>query len=545
MNKVGDKFAVEKEIIKELCSPKRTKCGGATLYFHNAIGYVNNSEGHTNILGGSGQGKSRRMSYPTCASVLNNKESLIAVDPKGELYKYTACYAEENHQLICIDFRNLLYSVRWNPLHLITVLYHSGNPEDKERAEAILDELSHNLYPTPENQDPFWIHSARSVFIGVVHALLDYAEPEEINICNVYNFIATGEERLGASTYLKEFVNMLPKDSVESMLLLGYVTTASDTKAGIRSVFLEGLSLFVRSEGLKRFTSYSDLKIDELLGDKPVAIYIIIPDESPVYDDLAGVLVSQLLTHFISIAQNKYDGVLPCRLNILLEELGNIGKAISNLPHLMSAGRSRNIRIYMILQSLSQLKDIYGESKTETILGNVSTTVAFSCNNYDTLERFSNICGSRYIKVDKVNQKEPLITASQLGAMEIGQALIILNGRLRYITKLPDYEEVYKNVKLMKPINEKTHDDISVRYFDLQKLVKEMKRKEMDTKDARDSLRAPFNPFRDRNGDMEDIDEVIARIDREIAKLEAEEKEAEKEKEKEKKKPGRKKKEEE
>ena len=282
-----------------------------------------------------------------------------------------------------------------------------------------------------------------------------------------------------------------------------------------------------------------------MLGDKPVAIYIIIPDESPVYDDLAGVLVSQLLTHFISIAQNKYDGVLPCRLNILLEELGNIGKAISNLPHLMSAGRSRNIRIYMILQSLSQLKDIYGESKTETILGNVSTTVAFSCNNYDTLERFSNICGSRYIKVDKVNQKEPLITASQLGAMEIGQALIILNGRLRYITKLPDYEEVYKNVKLMKPINEKTHDDISVRYFDLQKLVKEMKRKEMDTKDARDSLRAPFNPFRDRNGDMEDIDEVIARIDREIAKLEAEEKEAEKEKEKEKKKPGRKKKEEE
>ena len=517
---LGEKWANEEEIIEELKSDSGGDCGGSTLYSKNGIRYVNNKEGHTAEFGRSGSGKSRRFSYSTAVSVLQNGESLIAVDPKGELYRYTACYATKRHLLIRYDFRDLLNSEGWNPLDMIYELYHSGNPENRELAESTLDELSHNLYPEPDHQDPFWSQSARSVFIGAVHVLLDYAEKEEVNIYNVYSLIATGEERFGASTYLKEFVNMLPKDSIASMLLTSYVTTASDTKAGIRSVFLEGISLFARSEGLKRFSSDSDVKINNLTGDRPVAIYIVIPDESSNYDALCGNLVSQLLNHYISIAQRKHDGVLPCRLNVILEELGNIGKAINNLPHLMSAGRSRNIRLYLILQSISQLKDTYGESKMETILGNVSTTVAFSSNNYDTLKELSQRCGERYIKVDGHLQKEPLITPAQLGAMEVGQALVIIGGRVKYITKFPDFEEVYHGSKIKLPEKREYEKNYKVKMFDLKGFVKKKKQESMG------ELKLPNNPF--GFNDSKDIDKIIRDIDKKIAELEKEEEEEKK-----------------
>ena len=38
-------------------------------------------------------------------------------------------------------------------------------------------------------------------------------------------------------------------------------------------------------------------------GDKPVIIYVILPDETPIYEDLAGVLISQLMNHYIYIAE--------------------------------------------------------------------------------------------------------------------------------------------------------------------------------------------------------------------------------------------------
>ena len=509
---IGERWANVNEIKEVLTPANKSDCGGATLYYENGIRYINNNEGHTAEFGRSGSGKSRRFSYGTVVSVLQNGESMISVDPKGELYKYTACYAAKRHRIVKYDFRDLLNSVGWNPLDMIYELYHSGNPEDRELAESILDELSHNLYPDPNHQDPFWSQSARSVFIGAVHVLLDYAEKEEVNICNVYNLIATGEERFGGSTYLKEFVEMLPNDSIASMLLTSYCTTASDTKAGIRSVFLEGISLFARSEGLKKFSSNSDLKISELTGDKPVAIYIIIPDENSNYDALCGNLVNQLLNHYISLAQRKYDGVLPCRLNVILEELGNVGSAITNLPHLMSAGRSRNIRMYLILQSLSQLKDIYGESKMETILGNVTNIVAFSSNNYATLKELSQRCGDRYIKVDGRLQRELLITPAQLGAMEVGQALVILEGRVKYVTKFPDFDELYHCPRINYPEKKINKNNSVIKLFDLKEYVKKKK------KDNINLAEIPFGI-----NDSTNIDRIIKEIDKKIAELEKEE----------------------
>lgn len=468
--------------------------GGPVLYYQNKRRWCYTDEGHLIFLGVSGSGKSRRGTIPMIRNFIHAGESFITVDPKGEIFNQTACYLSKEYNTHVIDFRHVLESERWNPLRLITELYHSEDLLKKQVAMESLDDLAYALYEISGQADPFWIQSARSVFIGAVYALMEYGDMDQLNMANVYQLIARGEERFGgaSNTYLKEFVKSLPSDSITAMMLQSYATTAEDTRGGIRSTFLEGISIFARSEGLISMLGGDDLHINALDGEKPVAIYIILPDESAIYDGLSGVLVGQLMGHYLRLAQDKFHGKLPCRLNVCLEELGNIGGALSSLPHLMSAGRSRNIRCQLVLQSLSQLDTIYGPSKASTIRSNADVLVAFRMNHWETLVELSNKCGEREINRGGYCSREHLISPAQLAAMKTGQALVMISGRTKFISWLPDYSEMYDCSDWKAPSRILRGGWTKTSVFDIQKYVREKKKKEIQ--ESRNSMSSP-SPF--------------------------------------------------
>ena len=292
-----------------------------------------------------------------------------------------------------------------------------------------------------------------------------------------------------------------------------------------------------KSESVRKFLSNDDIYINELQGDKPVIIYVILPDETPIYEDLAGVLISQLMNHYIYIAENRWGGKLPIRMNFCLDELGNIGKAIGNLDHMLSAGRSRNIRVALVLQSISQLDSIYGKSKATTIRDNASVKILFRVSHWETLSEFSKLCGERETLFDGKVKQEPLIMPSQLAAMEVGQALVMISGRTKFITWLPDYTEIFgckkieKNHRLMHGASHSR----STQVFDIQSYVKNQKRQkleEMMSSSERIPDKIPLSLLHD--GDEKnsgecgfDIDDLIKEIDAKIAELEEEEKQSE------------------
>ncbi len=471
----SEKFAHEHEIEKAM---KDYVSGPVTKkYADNYL--VEGSEGHSVIIGESGTGKTRREIIPMINNSIKSpeKESWIVSDPKGEISKETIPYASDEYDIYRFDFRSLWKegNTCWNPLAYPYELWISGTEENKSRAEQLVDDLAYGMFPI-EGSDPFWPTEARNLFEGAVFALFSYAKPEEINLSSVFYFIQKGDDRFGASNYLKEFVELEKENENVSMQLYSYISTANDTRGGIRSSFLSRLSMATKSESIRNFLSNDDIHINGLEGNKPVLIYIVLPDETPVYEGLAGILISQLMNHYIYIAETKWGGKLPIRVNFCLDELGNIGKAIGNLPHLLSAGRSRNVRCHLCLQSLSQLDDIYGRSKATTILSNASVKIAFRTNNWNTLSELSRLCGEKEIVIDGKVRQQPLITPTQLGAMETGQALIIIAGRLKFITWLPDYTEVFdesERVRTKGYIGSKTKKKTQV--FDIQEFVKERK----------------------------------------------------------------------
>lgn len=508
---------------------------GPVVYYENGRKYYDDGESHIKVVGRTGKGKSQVGSLPFVRNAIIAKESFIAVDSKAELYNKTACYAENTHNLLCIDFRNFRNSpVCWNPLYIIKELYNSSNPEDNDIACSMLGELSEAIQMN-DKDDPFWGSAGAQLFRGIVCVLLEIAENDEININSVCRMLEHFNERTGTSTYDKKLYAELPENSIARRHLSTFCNSPQDTRNSIYAVCSNSLKPFSESVGLMNMLSQDSLHINELDSDeKPLAIYIIIPDEVNTYDALTGLLVSQLTQHFIRFAQDKYSGKLPNRLNIILEELGSIGRAIKNLPNLMTAARSRNIRLMLLLQSNSQLEDVYGKSNAETINASVGITIGFSTNDWSTLKEWEERCGERVIERHGMVMKEPLITAAQLAAMPICTALVTVDARYKYICHFPFYDQMYDNSDWRAPTKQhNTNFNNEIKTFNLKEYIHSIENEKRN-----ELFGSHSNPFEQQNSshspseisdsytvDELDLDDMMKKIDERLAELENEDSE--------------------
>jgi len=512
-----------------------SKTAGPIVYYENGRKFYDDSESHIKVIGRTGKGKSQVGSLPFIRNAIIAKESFITIDPKAELYNKTACYAEKTHNLLCVDFRNLRNSpVRWNPLYIIKELYNSSSPDDKDIACSMLNEFSESIQKV-DKEDPFLSSAAAELLKGIVFSLLEIAEADEINMTSVCRMLETFNERTGAFTYAKKFLDNLPENSLAKHHLQTYTQAPKDTANSIYSVCQNALSIFSSSAGLMQMLSQDSLHINELdLDEKPLAIYIIIPDEVGTYDNLAGLLLSQLSQFFIRLAQDKYSGRLPNRLNIILEELGSIGGAIKNLPNLMTAARSRNIRLMLLLQSDSQLEDVFGKSNAETINASVGLTIGFSTNDWSTLKKWEDRCGEKTIERRGTLLREPLISASQLAAMPTCTALVMVDARYKYICHFPFYDQMYDNSDWKAPIKYYNSDfNNEIKVFNLKEYINSV-----ESKKRNELFDSHSNPFEQSNSsqsssevsdaytvDELDLDEMMKKIDERLAELEDEDSE--------------------
>lgn len=508
---------------------------GPVVYVENGRKYSDDSESHIAVIGRTGRGKTQCCVLPQARNIADKNESMIISDPKGQIYKMIRCFLGSHYQVFCLDFRNPRKSpTKWNPLSTPYRLFRSKDPDDNDIASSMLSELWNGVYPYDGHSDKFWTDSSVNYAKGLTYGLFETASEDQINLDSVAVMMEQSEIRMGPGNLLKTFYEDLPHDSLAKRNLATYVTAPNETRASIHSVAASGLEVFSRSKGLMEMLSDDTLNIMDIDVERPFACFIITPDETDVYDSLSGLLISQLTQHLIRVAQEK-GGRLPIRVNIILEELGSVGKSIPTLPNLMVASRSRNIRLMLVLQSIAQLADVYGKSKAETINSCIGITIGFSTNSWETLTEWAQRCGERQIENSGHIIKEQLITASQLAAMPTGTALVMVDSQYKFIAHLPFYDEMYDNSKWKAPQFRPATCGKQFKSLDFEGMVKGIKKKQMEStlsgfSSERKAPAIPSGfPFLDdahTDGPM-DIDSLISRIDAKIAELEAEE-EAEK-----------------
>lgn len=177
------------------------------------------------------------------------------------------------------------------------------------------------------------------------------------------------------------------------------------------------------------------------IGRKKTIVYIILSDEKSTYYFLVSLFIKQLYEKLISEAQKEKNGMLPVRVNYLLDEFGSIPR-ISGMESAITAARSRNVRYYMIVQSLGQLIDKYGKTGAEIIKGNCTDWVFLTSKELPLLYEISELCGVRHGR--------PLISTSELQRLKKGIEYtegLILNGRnYPYLAELCDID-LYQSFK--------------------------------------------------------------------------------------------------
>ena len=211
------------------------------------------------------------------------------------------------------------------------------------------------------------------------------------------------------------------------------------TKGSIYSSMFVKLAIFT-FENIAKMTAESSLKLEEVgFGDKPVAVFLGIPDYDSSPHFLATAFIRQLTFVLEKKATRYKTGKCKRKVRFILDEFGNL-PAIQGMDKFITVCLGRNIAYDLYIQAYSQVEQLYGKAM-DTIVGNCGNQIYILTNDDRTAENFSKNLGNETI-IDIQRSGERL--SSSKSVMESATEKPLLN--MNELEELREGECVVKRV---------------------------------------------------------------------------------------------------
>ena len=460
---------------------EKNRHAGVPVYAAPGELRVDDSHRHVQVIGNTGEGKTQCVVLPFARDCFHKNENLILLNCKDECYRELACHVPAHYQKFCVNFSDLQNSPNcWNPFRLITDLYQTELPSARDQAAVICKDFCRGLLCDTTFDESFWPESAADFLMGLTFALMETAFPEQVNLESINSMMIHGEEKFGAVTYTKAFYSLLQESRLSKANLSGYFSAPNVTRMSIFSTARRGLAQFGLSQGLRDLLMQDNLDIFHLDVERPFAFFIIMPQGTDTRSTLAALLVEQLMAHLTFLANRRPDRRLPIRTHVVLEELSKVGRCVPSLPGLLATGRSLGLRLMLVLQSSDQLTEIYGPARAAAINACIGLSICFSSSCSATLRKWSDDCGETLEEVNGSLHPLPLISPTELRAMDVGEALIFTKNA-KFRTRLPFYYQLTANHPWQEPAF-RGGDAVRGEGLDFLEHVKAMKRREITTR---------------------------------------------------------------
>lgn len=472
---------------------------------------------HSLVIGATGSGKTTTFINPMIQvlGATSAGSSMIMTDPKGELFSLHSKFLQSRgYDVKVLDLRDTYSSYRWNPLESIWDMYQEyialakgiqahrnelSKYPDLEAVEPVtsgalwyeyrgkayatrqrladeinvarqrvydemyedLNDLISVICPIENKDDPLWEKGARSIIMATLLAMLEDSEnpelgmtKEKFNFFNLNKIIANSEDNFRE---LKAYFE--GRNSLSSAVTLSrQVTSAAEqTLSSYMSIAFDKLNMF-NDRGLCALTSATDINPRDF-ADKPSALFLKIPDEKDTRHGLAAVFILCMYKALIKVASAREDLSLPRNVYFILDEFGNMPR-IEKFDKMITVGRSRKIWFNMVVQSYSQLNNVYGEQVADIVKSNCGVKMFIGSNDIGTCKEFSELCGNVTVSTRSVSastggkdgelnvstqiQTRPLIYPSELQKLNnresTGNAIIVTFGNFPLKTKYtPSY----------------------------------------------------------------------------------------------------------
>lgn len=306
-----------------------------------------NHEKNVVVSGDMLSGKTTGVLFPLFDKIIDNNENVIVYDTKTEyLNNYYDKLIEKGYQIKIINLRNLNHSDGWNPLDMPYYYYKKGM-EDK--AEELLENLGHILYPDIKGVDPFWTNVSTSLFVGICLALFEDGNDDEINLNSVNTFITTEEPNTTNSCLNKYFST---KDKTSSAYINASYTfqAPENTRASILSVAEKPLAKLVGNAQISNLLNKSSFSFQNL-NEKKMAIFVIGKPENKNINVISEMFLNQVMQYLIETKPTN-------KCHIMLDNIDDI-ENILYINNYLRLSNYSNSRYYIGTCSIEDFESKY------------------------------------------------------------------------------------------------------------------------------------------------------------------------------------------
>jgi type IV secretion system protein VirD4 len=291
-------------------------------------------------------------------------ESVVVLDIKQENWDITSRYRQSKGQEcylfnpLCADYR----SHRYNPLSYIS--------DDQNFRIDDIQKIASMLYPDKPGTDIIWTSTPRALFLGIVLFLIETGRPVTIGQV-LRETLMPGD----AATYFKVQMEKYQLSPACMRGLNAFTSiSADDTRAGIMGSVRSALELWMNPI-LDAATCVNDFDLRDV-RKKKMSIYVgVTPDNLGRVAPLLNLFFQQLIdlnTRELP-SQNK-DLKYTCML--LMDEFTAMGR-IEILSKGISYIAGYNLRMLPIIQSPSQLDEVYGKEAASTFKTNHALQIVY------------------------------------------------------------------------------------------------------------------------------------------------------------------------
>lgn len=382
-----------------------------------SIDNVNTSNLNMLVVGPPGSGKSFRLARPILSQLCGN---FLTTDPKGELYKQTGQYFEDNgYEVMVMNVESeegMPMSIRFNPFSYIRT------ESDIMSIAGILMKSTTTQDEAGGGNDQFFEQSAEVLLISIIFLIHYYYPKEEQNwktfvklldATTVYtNKDGSIDNRSGGILDIATAANLKWKDTHDTTFP-GYVAIekfyngAAETTSSIVAS-LDAHCRYMKLSCVVDLLSEDEIHIGESFGysrkseDSSTGkriLFIVTSEDKRYYDWIPSMVYSLFfdeLYHLTAIDPTLHE-TLPQHLTFLMDEFANVTLPDSFVEKL-STMRSRNMSAIIIVQNLIQLKRKFPKfDMDKDLIGNCSIIDILGAPDMDSCEYLSKHFGTQTI----------------------------------------------------------------------------------------------------------------------------------------------------
>lgn len=352
--------------------------GAAAAAAPTALTY--GGDGHLLTVAPTGAGKGVGAIIP---ALLSYPGSVIVTDIKGENYQVTARRRREmGQQVVVLDPFGLVTtkdkSDKLNPFDLFGV--PGSDPESDAEMLAAQLAVGHEF-----STDRYWEDTGRGLVSGLIADVATSSPPDKRNLCTLRELLYNDDLDYTLAVALdtrKKTMSPLARDE-----FIAYLAAPSDkTRPCIRTT----ATTFVKclgSTAVSRCLEKSTFELNDLLHNKPMTIYLVLPPEKlHSHRALLRLWVVTLLTVVMRRTRLPRQRTL-----FLLDEAAQLG-SLDLLPQAVSLLRGYGLQLWTFWQDLSQMMKLY-PNNWEALVNNAAVLQAFGVPGHASRHSWRVILG--------------------------------------------------------------------------------------------------------------------------------------------------------